>query len=66
MVNEKFRILKQNIRNTPACDLSKNQLYDVSFMMTRGQLKEYAELLHDKGIVTYEHGHAYIGNKELY
>lgn len=66
MVNENFRILKQNIRNTPACDLSKNQLYDVSFMMTREQLKEYAKLLYEKEIVTYKYGHACIGNKELY
>ena len=66
MVNENFRILKQNIRNTPACDLSKKQLYDVSFLMTSEQLKEYAKLLYDKGIVTYEYGRAYIGDKELY
>lgn len=66
MVNEKFRILKQNIKNTPVCDLPKNQLYNVSFMMTQEQLKEYADILYEKGIFTFEYGHAYIGNKQLY
>lgn len=66
MLTEKFKILKQNIKNTPACDLPKNQLYDVSFMMTSEQLKEYADILYNKGIVTYEYGHAYISNRQLY
>ena len=66
MVNEKFRILIHNIKNKVACDLPKNQLYDVSFAMTSEQIKEYAKLLHDKGIVTYTYGHAYIGNNMLF
>lgn len=66
MVAEKFKILKQNIRNTPPCDLPKDQLYDVSFLMTEEQLKDYGELLCEKGIAHREYGHVYIEGKKLY